>query len=190
MFAFQCSQEVTLEVFRRLRKEETLDEGHVAKSKVLIVSHDVSFLEQTNDRSSCNKASVLLLAVLCSSCEVFFESLFVQIPQRLYQHWSYRVLDIEAPLVDEYETTEPHSKLVKDLLTQLLRLGMHLSRQTKVRNFLRKFHIAQHMPVVTGCLSFSCHVCHTQPLVLFAGYFEKCDRLSSRQSSRLASSAK
>ena len=55
-----------------------------------------------------------------------------KIPHRLYQHWSFRVLDIEAPRLDEYDTSESPDKLVKDLLIQLLKLGVHLSRQPKV----------------------------------------------------------
>ena len=54
------------------------------------------------------------------------------IPNRLYQNWGTRVLDIEAPRLDEYETTESAEKLVLEMLTQLLKLGLYLSKHQKV----------------------------------------------------------
>ena len=60
------------------------------------------------------------------------------IPSRLYQHWAYRILDIEAPLIEEYDPGEAAEKLVSDILNQLLRLGQYLARQPKVRGRLEQ----------------------------------------------------
>lgn len=54
------------------------------------------------------------------------------IPHRLYQHWSHRVLDIEAPRLDAYEPTDEPARLINEMLVQLLKLGTYLSRQPKV----------------------------------------------------------
>ena len=54
------------------------------------------------------------------------------IPQRLYQQWSFRVLDIEAPRMEEYDSSDDAEKLVSDMLTQLLKLGNFLSKQPTV----------------------------------------------------------
>ncbi|ELU15643.1 hypothetical protein CAPTEDRAFT_219432 [Capitella teleta] len=53
------------------------------------------------------------------------------IPHRQYNQWSYRVVDIEAPKIEEYETTEEVQSLVCDIIMQLLKLGGFISRQPK-----------------------------------------------------------
>lgn len=51
------------------------------------------------------------------------------IPHRLFQHWSFRIIDIETPNVDLYEPTESPDKLVVDTLTQVLKLSNYIVRQ-------------------------------------------------------------
>jgi hypothetical protein len=51
---------------------------------------------------------------------------------RLYQSWTARVLDIEAPNMELYEPTEDIEKIVIDILLQLLNLGMYIHKNQKV----------------------------------------------------------
>jgi len=61
---------------------------------------------------------------------------------RLYQHWSFRVLDIEAPRMEDYDPGESAANLVIDMQTQLLKLGAYLARQPKVnlKNAMDSLH--------------------------------------------------
>lgn len=43
------------------------------------------------------------------------------------------MLDIEAPNLDEYEPSGDVGELVSDVLTQLLKLGLYVGKQPKVR---------------------------------------------------------
>jgi len=54
------------------------------------------------------------------------------IPQRQYQGWSFRTLDIVEPGLESYEATDSTENLTVDLLTQLLKLGNFLAKQPKL----------------------------------------------------------
>lgn len=64
------------------------------------------------------------------------------IPQRQYQGWSYRTLDIVEPGIETYEPTETSENLVIELVSQLLRLGAFLSKQPKLnlKNIMDSLH--------------------------------------------------
>ena len=55
----------------------------------------------------------------------------LHIPNRLYQNWSYRIIDIEAPNLSDFDPGEASEKLVQDMLNQLLYLGSFLSKNAK-----------------------------------------------------------
>lgn len=64
------------------------------------------------------------------------------ITHRLYEQWNFRLLDIQVPDMDDYDPGESGEKLVTDMLTQLLKLGMYLQRQPKValKNIMDSLH--------------------------------------------------
>lgn len=64
------------------------------------------------------------------------------IPNRLHQQWSFRVMDIEAPNLDDYETSDESRRLVLDMVIQLLKLGAHIARQPKMalKNAMESLH--------------------------------------------------
>jgi len=101
----------------------------VESSQELILDVVRDLVAQSNDASTHMEKSKLLIVSH-------------NIPHRLYQHWSHRVIDIEAPRMDAYEPSEDPERLVSDMLTQLLKLGTHLARQPKVssKNALDSLH--------------------------------------------------
>ena len=54
------------------------------------------------------------------------------IPERLYQNWMYKTLEIQSARLDSYDSSESTDKTVLDCLVQLLKLGNHLSKIPKV----------------------------------------------------------
>eukprot|EP00745_Piridium_sociabile_P027320 TRINITY_DN44059_c0_g3_i2.p1 TRINITY_DN44059_c0_g3~~TRINITY_DN44059_c0_g3_i2.p1 ORF type:complete len:250 (-),score=65.00 TRINITY_DN44059_c0_g3_i2:347-1096(-) len=64
------------------------------------------------------------------------------IPQRQYQGWGFRTLDIVEPGLEAYEPGDTSENLVVDLLTQLLRLGNFLAKQPKLnlKNAMDSLH--------------------------------------------------
>lgn len=64
------------------------------------------------------------------------------IPQRLYQQWSFRTLDIQAARMEAYESSQPAEQLVLDLLTQVLKLGNFLAKTPKLnlKNVMDSLH--------------------------------------------------
>ncbi|KAK7112772.1 testis-expressed protein 47-like isoform X2 [Littorina saxatilis] len=92
----ECSADMITELAREL---VSLEEDHeieslLAKSKILVISHDI--------------------------------------PQRQYQGWCFRTLDIVEPGLEAYEATDTTENLTVDLLSQLLRLGSFLAKQPKL----------------------------------------------------------
>ncbi|XP_033108435.1 testis-expressed protein 47-like [Anneissia japonica] len=64
------------------------------------------------------------------------------VPSRLFQQWSFRVLNLPASRLEEYETSEPIEKLVPECLTLMLKLGAYLAKQPKItqRNIMDSLH--------------------------------------------------
>ena len=60
------------------------------------------------------------------------------IPERLYQNWMYKTLEIQSARLDSYDSSESTDKTVLDCLVQLLKLGNHLSKIPK-GNFKNSF---------------------------------------------------
>lgn len=75
-------------------------------------------------------------------CKTKILNISHDIPQRLYQQWSFRQLDIQAHRLEAYDPSESTDKLVVDLLTQLLKLGMFLVKQPKLnlKNIMDSLH--------------------------------------------------
>ena len=61
------------------------------------------------------------------------------IPERLYQSWMFKTLEIQSARLDSYDSSESTDKIVLDCLVQLLKLGNHLSKIPKVRQYIKKF---------------------------------------------------
>ncbi|XP_041075635.1 testis-expressed protein 47-like isoform X3 [Polyodon spathula] len=53
------------------------------------------------------------------------------IPNRLFQQWSYKVLSVPARRLTETEQTEPPEKLVSESLTMLMKLGVEMLKTPK-----------------------------------------------------------
>ncbi|XP_071957533.1 testis-expressed protein 47-like [Antedon mediterranea] len=64
------------------------------------------------------------------------------VSNRLFQQWSFRVLNLPASRLEEYETSEPIEKLVPECLTLILKLGAYLAKQPKItqRNIMDSLH--------------------------------------------------
>ncbi|XP_064601010.1 testis-expressed protein 47-like [Liolophura sinensis] len=90
----ETSSDMLLKYVQDLQKTEQDETSFAAKSKILVVSHDI--------------------------------------PDRLYSQWSFRGLDIQAHSLDQNESNEDTYNVVGDVLTQLVKLGVHLSRQPKL----------------------------------------------------------
>ncbi|XP_071509520.1 testis-expressed protein 47-like [Diadema antillarum] len=54
------------------------------------------------------------------------------VPTRLFSQWSFRVLNLPASRLQEYETTEPIEKLAPECLALMLKLGSYLAKQPKI----------------------------------------------------------
>ncbi|XP_048248729.1 testis-expressed protein 47-like isoform X1 [Haliotis rufescens] len=83
---------------------------------------------QTSDQGFISKAKILVISH--------------DIPQRLYQQWSFRTLDIEAHRLEAFEPSETTDKLIIDVLTQLLKLGKFISKTPKLnfKNAMDSLH--------------------------------------------------
>ena len=55
------------------------------------------------------------------------------IPERLYQNWMFKTLEIQSARLDSYDSSESTDKIVLDCLIQLLKLGNHLAKIPKVK---------------------------------------------------------
>ncbi len=56
-----------------------------------------------------------------------------QLPRRLFQTWSFKVLEVEAKRPELFEPGMPLSQLVTDLVTVLLKLAVHFSKQLNTK---------------------------------------------------------
>merc|ERR1711976_67299 len=103
------------------------------------------------------------------------------IPHRQYNQWSFRILDIEAPQIEDYETSEESDALVTDMLTQLLKLGAYISKQPKVslKNAMDSLHdkVPEFLPQqdVIGYLLENEEQCITTPLQYLSKYDQPYD---------------
>ncbi|XP_063445141.1 testis-expressed protein 47-like isoform X1 [Mytilus edulis] len=60
------------------------------------------------------------------------------IPERLYQNWMFKTLEIQSARLDSYDSSESTDKIVLDCLIQLLKLGNHVAKIPK-GNFKNSF---------------------------------------------------
>ncbi|XP_013401908.1 testis-expressed protein 47 isoform X2 [Lingula anatina] len=72
------------------------------------------------------------------------------VPERLYNQWTHKILDIKSANLDLYEPSEAADKLVTDMLSQFLHLGTYLAKQPKLnfKNALDTLHekVPEHLP--------------------------------------------
>ncbi|KAL8576625.1 hypothetical protein ACOMHN_025100 [Nucella lapillus] len=112
----ECSDDMILEMTRELCEILNKRSPLITKSKILVISHDISFF--------------------------LFLMLYFSFISRQYQGWSFRTLDIMEPGLEAYEPGDTTENLVVDLLTQLLRLGNFLAKQPKLnlKNAMDSLH--------------------------------------------------
>ncbi|KAJ8037371.1 Testis-expressed protein 47 [Holothuria leucospilota] len=87
-------------------------------------------------RDQCQSSGASLIS--CSKILVISSN----VPTRLFNQWSFRVLNLPASRLEEYETTEPIEKLAPECLALMLKLGAYLAKQPKVtlKNVMDSLH--------------------------------------------------
>lgn len=65
------------------------------------------------------------------------------------------MLDIQATGIGDYESTEPTENLVADMVVNLTKIGLHLSKQPKVC-----YYGLLHMPLEFKLCYFISSLCH------------------------------
>ncbi|XP_064629253.1 testis-expressed protein 47-like [Lineus longissimus] len=133
LHVIETCTDMLLEIIKDLQTTNQFTE----KSKILVVSHDISFLYKPYQSIFMFALIPLLDGAHLSTLLPHFSSLFkildsFHIPTRLYQTWSFRVLDMEAQNIGLYEPSDDNHNIVIDVLQQVIKLGSHLAKIPKL----------------------------------------------------------
>ncbi|XP_041073362.1 testis-expressed protein 47-like [Carcharodon carcharias] len=81
------------------------------------VIHDLRDMQHQQERALLLEAKILVMSH--------------NVPSRLFQHWEYNLLTITAKRLDDTLQGESVERVVRECLTALLKLGMHLQKAYK-----------------------------------------------------------
>ncbi|XP_038067153.1 testis-expressed protein 47-like isoform X2 [Patiria miniata] len=95
---------------------------------LMALIRDLGTMEVTGDQALISQSKVLVISS--------------NVPTRLFSQWSFRVLNLPASRLEEYETSEPIQSLAPECLALMLKLGAYLAKQPKVtlKNVMDSLH--------------------------------------------------
>ncbi|XP_072044299.1 LOW QUALITY PROTEIN: testis-expressed protein 47-like [Amphiura filiformis] len=96
---------------------------------LMSIIRDLRDMDETKDTRLITESKILVISS--------------NVPTRLFNQWSFRVLNLPASrLLEEYETNEPIEKLAPECLALMLKLGAYLAKPPKVtlKNVMDSLH--------------------------------------------------
>ncbi|XP_071797872.1 testis-expressed protein 47-like isoform X2 [Asterias amurensis] len=98
------------------------------------------------------------------------------VPTRLFSQWSFRVLNLPASRLEEYETSESIENLAPECLSLMLKLGAYLAKQPKVtlKNVMDSLH--EKVPDLLIPQDLIGYLLHSQDLCSPKEFLDKFDK--------------
>ncbi|XP_022102397.1 testis-expressed protein 47-like [Acanthaster planci] len=95
---------------------------------LMALIRDLGIVEEAGDQTLISQSKILVISS--------------NVPTRLFSQWSFRVLNLPASRLEEYETSEPIQSLAPECLALMLKLGAYLAKQPKVtlKNVMDSLH--------------------------------------------------